>query len=222
MIIEAAEAAALAVKSLRSNTWGLAIAVLSNGVTEFVIDPGADELDESTRFQICSVTKTMTGLLLADCVIRGETSLDTRVGDILGGDAGNCADLSLLVLATHHSGLGPMPPNFDPVKIDPRDPYAMYTEADLLEGLRLLPAPVPAVVYSNFGFWLLGLLIARITKTPSPELIRERVGIYISFLQVIEAPERRRSYTGFRATSSRIMRCSTSTLTRNWISITWH
>ena len=175
----ASKAAASAVKSLRSQPWGLAVAVISEGMTEFALDGGADELDVDSYFELGSVTKTMTGLLVADCVVRGEASLDTTIAEILGDDAGNCGRVKLLDLATHRSGIPQAPPRefLDRTKVDRLDPFVSFREADLLEALRLFDAPTPpfTFVYSNLGFMLLGFLLGRITKTPYVDLIRERI-----------------------------------------------
>lgn len=175
MTIEARETAIAAVERLRAQPWGLAVAVVADGETEILVDPGGDELDEHSHFQIGSVTKTMTGLLVAGCVVRGEASLHTTVGAILGSDAGNCGSILLLDLAAQHSGLPRLPSNLDTAKIDPQDPYANYTEGDLLKALRMAEEPTPAYGYSNFGFMLLGLLLVRISGMAYAELIQERV-----------------------------------------------
>lgn len=105
MRFAAPEAAILAVDRLRSHPWGLAVAVAADDDIELALDPGADDLNEDSYFQIGSVTKTMTGLLVADCITRGEASLDTTVGAILGDDGGKCGRITLLDLVTQHSGL---------------------------------------------------------------------------------------------------------------------
>jgi len=179
MTMDASQAAASAVKSLRAQPWGLAVAVVSEGVTELVLDAGADKLDADSYFEIGSVTKTMTGLLLADCVVRGETSLDSTIAEILGDDAGNYGGVKLLDLATHRSGIPQAPPRafLDRIELNRLDPFASFHEADLLEALRVFDAPTPpfAFAYSNLGFMLLGFLIGRITRTPYADLIRERI-----------------------------------------------
>jgi CubicO group peptidase (beta-lactamase class C family) len=153
----------------------LAIAVIADGDQEILLDYGDDKFDEDTFFQIGSITKTMTGLLVADAVTRKETSLDATVGSVLGDDAGNCATVTLLNLITQHSGLPRLPPNLHLEQVDPKDPYASYTEADIIEALRMVEPPSPKYAYSNFGFMLLGLLLGRITGITYAELVRERV-----------------------------------------------
>jgi CubicO group peptidase (beta-lactamase class C family) len=73
---------------------------------EPVVRTGFLAADAHSRFEIGSVTKGLTGMLLADAVGRGEVSLDSTVGDldpVLG--AGPLASVALRELATHTSGL---------------------------------------------------------------------------------------------------------------------
>lgn len=173
--MKAYEAAASARDRLRLQPWGLAIAVIAGDDTEILLDIGDDKFDEDFYFQIGSVTKTMTGLLIADAVIRGETSLGATLDSILGADAGHCADLTLLDLVTQHSGLPRLPPNLRDERMDPQDPYSSYTEADLIEALQLVDRPTQKYGYSNFGFMLLGLLVERISGSNYHELVKTRV-----------------------------------------------
>lgn len=76
--------------------------------------------DADTAFEIGSVTKTFTGLLLAEAVERGEVALDDPIGAYLElGDA-PAASATFEELATHRSGL----PTF------PSDPEWMATVED--------------------------------------------------------------------------------------------
>lgn len=176
MPIDAAEAADMMIKSVRARPWGLAVAGIADGAIEFALDPGDDELTCDSYFQLGSITKTMTGLLLADATVRGETTLSATVGSILGSEAGSCGHITLLELATQRSGLPRLPPNLDPAKVDRNDPYAEYAEDDLIEALRLVDRPSPGTyAYSNMGFMLLGLLLTRITGISYAELVKERL-----------------------------------------------
>jgi serine-type D-Ala-D-Ala carboxypeptidase/endopeptidase len=90
-------------------------------------------LDGDTVFEIGSITKVFTSLLLADMAQRGEVRLDDPIAKYLPPSvkvperAGR--QISLVDLATHTSGLPRMPANFRPK--DPANPYEDYTEEQL-------------------------------------------------------------------------------------------
>ncbi|MBL8178672.1 MAG: serine hydrolase [Bryobacterales bacterium] len=140
----------------------------------------ARPLDGDTVFEIGSVTKAFTGLLLADMAIRGEVSLDDPAQKYLpegtampqrGGRA-----ITLRDLATHHSGLPRLPGNLKPA--DPANPYADYTPAllyEFLAGHALGRDPGAGYEYSNLGAGLLGHLLARRAGKNYEELLRERI-----------------------------------------------
>ena len=44
------------------------------------------DAEPETRFEVGSITKGLTGMLLADAIDRGEVSLDTTIGDLLPGE----------------------------------------------------------------------------------------------------------------------------------------
>ena len=91
-------------------------------------------LDGQTVFEIGSMTKVFTSLLLADMVHRGELSLtDPAVKYLPTGvtlpERGR-KQIELIDLATHTSGLPGMPANFYPVKNE-GNPYADYTREQM-------------------------------------------------------------------------------------------
>lgn len=162
------------IRTVRARPWGLAVGAVADGEVCLELDPGVDVLTEGSLFQIGSVTKTMTGLLLAQLVVEGAVELSTTVEAILGEEAGRARSVTLLELATQGSGLPRLPPNLDPA--DPNDPYADYAEGDLLKALAAIEAPEPgAFGYSNFGFMLLGLLLGRAAGSTYPELVESRI-----------------------------------------------
>src|SRR5439155_26317893 len=92
---------------------------------------GGVAVDANTVFEIGSVTKVFTSLLLAEAVRRGEVALTDPVSKYLppnvkvperGGKK-----IELVDLATHTSGLPRLPSNLHPK--DPANPYADYTVA---------------------------------------------------------------------------------------------
>ena len=138
--------------------------------------PGGD-----TVFEIGSVTKVFTGILLAQAVLNGEVKLDDPISMYLpeGVTAPEYEgrSITLLDLATHTSGLPRWPSNYGPM--DPSNPFADYTldqMYDFLSGYRLTRAPGSTCEYSNYGFGLLGnLLVRRAGQADYEALLSERI-----------------------------------------------
>jgi len=173
--MSASGAATSLASAVRARRWGLAVVAVVGDDDEIVIVDGDDRLSESTTFQLGSITKTMTGVLLATCALRDEVALDTTVGAV-HPSPGRAAHISLLDLATHRSGLPRLPPNLSHASSDPDDPYAAFDDGDLTRALQMIDPPEPGpFVYSNFGFMLLGRLLAEITGMTFAELAEERL-----------------------------------------------
>ena len=113
---------------------------------------------EDTVFEIGSITKAFTALMLVELASRGELSLDDTIADHLPATAlsSGGGDISLTELATHTAGLPRLPDNLH--LTDPDRPYAGYTVADLYRYMsRFVPPPsAPRYSYSNVGYGLLG------------------------------------------------------------------
>jgi D-alanyl-D-alanine-carboxypeptidase/D-alanyl-D-alanine-endopeptidase len=131
-------------------------------------------------FEIGSVTKAFTGLLLADLVAGGTVRLADRAGSYLPG--GVDSPVTLLQLATHTSGLPRLPPGFWPrALLHPGDPYAGYRESRLLRAARRSLAAAVGTAgaapysYSNFGYGLLGYLLGRAAGEPYEALVADRL-----------------------------------------------
>jgi CubicO group peptidase (beta-lactamase class C family) len=126
------------------------------------------------RFEIGSVTKTMTAALLALLEADGRLRLDDEVGRWLS--AGANGGITLRQLATHTSGLPRLAPNMDLRTVDQANPYAGFGSGQAEEGLRqAVLAPDRPHLYSNFGYQLLGLVLERVSGLPYQELITERL-----------------------------------------------
>src|SRR5208283_4407870 len=118
-------------------------------------------LDGDTVFEIGSITKVFTALLLADMAQRGEVALTDPVSKYLPkgvkmpGRNGHA--IMLQDLATHTSGLPRLPSNMKPK--DFMNPYADYTPELLyqfLSSYELPRDPGSKWEYSNLGAGLLG------------------------------------------------------------------
>lgn len=143
--------------------------------------PGGETApDETTQFEIGSLTKAFTNLLLAEMVAADEVTYDTTIGGLLGDDVefanDAVADITLLQLATHTSGLPRLPPNLAPT--DQLDPYKGYDEDALLAGVAATRNKQPLgnhYAYSNFGVGLLGYLLGRVHGEGYEAALLERV-----------------------------------------------
>lgn len=134
--------------------------------------------DGATVFQIASLSKIFTALLLADAVRRGEVALDDPLSRFLPGPAPAFEGraITLVDLATHTSGL-PLRPASRADR-DQNDPYAGYTDADLhrdLAAVRLERAPGAAFGYSNFDYGLLGDALSHRLGRSYSELVSARI-----------------------------------------------
>lgn len=137
-------------------------------------------LDGDTVFEIGSISKVFTSLLLADMVIRKEVALDDPAAQYLPERVRmperNGKPIRLLDLATHSSGLPITPSNMSPK--DPANPYADYSVGELYEflsGYTLLRDPGSEVEYSNLGAGLLGHILARRAGTDYESLVHSRI-----------------------------------------------
>jgi serine-type D-Ala-D-Ala carboxypeptidase/endopeptidase len=138
-------------------------------------------VDEATIFEIGSVTKLFTALLLAEMANRREVQLDEPVVDLLPPGirvpSRNGREITLRDLASHHSGFPRRPTNLTPN--DPADPYAHYTVEHLyafLASYELTRTPGDTYEYSNVGAGLLGhALVVRAGNTDYESLVHARI-----------------------------------------------
>lgn len=176
---------------------GVAIGVVQGG-RRLILTYGEGRSDG--LYEIGSVTKTFTGLILAQMVEQGLVDLSTPVRELLPAGTvvipSSGRELTLLDLSGHHSGLPRMPANFSPA--DLFNPYADY-DATLLyafigqQGVAILPN-VP-FVYSNLGVGLLGQALANRAGKPYPLLLHEKVisplGMHDTSIRLSPAPQAR-------------------------------
>jgi CubicO group peptidase (beta-lactamase class C family) len=131
-------------------------------------------LDGDTIFEIGSISKVFTSLLLADMVNRKEVALDDPAAKYLPENVKlperNGKPITLLDLSTHSSGLPPLPSN-----LKPEADYSMDDLCQFLSGYTLLRDPGSEYEYSNLGAGLLGHLLACRAGTDYESLIRSRI-----------------------------------------------
>jgi CubicO group peptidase (beta-lactamase class C family) len=149
---------------------GVVIARLRGGDVEVA---SAGPVATEAVFELGSITKVVTGLLLADAVVRGEVGLDTTLDACLPG----ARPLRLSDLASHSAGLPRVPlallrrsgfTNYT-------DPYERTTVQELVDDLSRVRVRRRRLRYSNFGAALLGQALAARAGVPYEQLVEERV-----------------------------------------------
>lgn len=143
------------------------------------LDNGTGQpVNGDTIFEIGSITKTFTALLLQDMVERGEVKLDDPVAKFLPRPVRmpkyNGREITLLNLAAQDSGL---PFNANNLSSG-ENPFAEYTADklyDFLSGYALTNEPGAKFEYSNVGMGLLGHVIALKAGTNYGSLVVDRI-----------------------------------------------
>jgi CubicO group peptidase (beta-lactamase class C family) len=135
-------------------------------------------LDGNTVFEIGSVAKTLTALLLADMVQRGEVAIADPVvkylPDIRLPSRGG-RSITLIDLATHTSALPFMPEQSSATWPAAATPYTASDLRDFLAGYELPYDIGTRWEYSNIGYWLLGEALASRASMDFNSLLRARV-----------------------------------------------
>ena len=183
---------------------GIVIGLLHQGATRLFCYGTARP---DSVFEIGSITKTFTALVLAQMAQQGSLRIQDPVRNffpksMLADPKG--PEITLVDLATQHSGLPRMPDNMK--STNPRDPYADYTITDLQEFLvrhGVQKPPETGYLYSNFGFGVLGQALANRAGIPYARLLGDQVLKPLNMTDTavdLSADQRRRFITGHLTT----------------------
>lgn len=170
---------------------GLVVGILTpEGKREFFsygqTKEGGPTPTADTLFEIGSVTKPVTGLLLALMAEKGDVRLDDPVRlhlpkELVVPRRGK-REITLLELATHTSGLPRNPPNQQRLVLEDAavrvNPYGKYDAKQLAQGLaeiELKDVARPTFAYSNLGMGLVGQALAHKAGKSYGELARSLV-----------------------------------------------
>ncbi len=156
---------------------GVTIGVVEHGVRKIFSYGG---VKPESVFEIGSITKTFTGLVLAQMVEQKKVKLDEPVRALLPGGTvtapASGAEVTLLDLAAQRSGLPRLPDNMKPA--DVTNPYADYDAKALYaflanHGVAMIDKPVFG--YSNLGVGLLGQALADRMRTTYEALVQKEI-----------------------------------------------
>jgi len=164
---------------------GIVVGVIDADVTDFFSYgkkslKGTEKVDEYSIFEIGSISKVFTTLLLAQMIEKGNLSLIDPIEKFLPDEvnvpARDGKKITLEHLATHTSALPRMPTNFFPA--DPGNPFADYTVEkmyDFLNDFTLRRDIGERFLYSNIGMGLLGHILTLQTGKDYERLIKEQI-----------------------------------------------
>ncbi len=158
---------------------GIVVGVITKKARE-IISYGHFDKDDArvpngdTVFEIGSISKVFTSLLLSEMVLDGEVKLSDPISEYLPASvhapSRNGKQITLLDLATHHSGL-------------PREAtnsswdYSTEQMYDFLNKYQLPRDPGEKYEYSNLGVGLLGVILATRAGTDYGTLLRTRITV---------------------------------------------
>lgn len=161
---------------------GIVVGITDGGRREiygFGTGPGGTPPTGTTLFELGSVTKAYTGLLLADAVQRREVALDQPLAELLPtGVTAPTRDkqvITLRHLILHSSGLPPLPPSLNGT---PENPFATYSENLLYQDLvrtQLIAPPGTRIFVSDYGVGLLAHELGRKVGGGYPAALKARV-----------------------------------------------
>ncbi len=160
------------------------------------------KLNKKSVFEIGSITKTMTALLLAEAVVQNKVSLDDHIDSLLPTELElkSPKSITLKQLSTHSSGLPRLPSNQR--NIMGKDPYADYKREDLLKAIsdQTVSPNQQHYAYSNYGVGLLGEALAILNQDSYQNLLKSQVfeplNMTNSYADASMVPEDRR-VTGY-------------------------
>ena len=137
-------------------------------------------LNGDTIFEIGSMTKVFTSLVLMDMVQKGEVAVTDPVSKYLPATVKvperNGKKITLQDLSTQSSGLPRMPSNFKPK--DDTNPYADYSVQQLyqfLSGYKLTRDIGAQYEYSNLGVGLLGHVLTLRAHLSYEAMVKSRI-----------------------------------------------
>ncbi|SEM40778.1 CubicO group peptidase, beta-lactamase class C family [bacterium A37T11] len=169
----------------KSHKSALAIGIMTGNKTQRYFygntgNQGSQLPNDSTLFEIGSISKTFTATLLAYLAEKKQVSLDDMITKYLPDSLKSNPHLqriSLQQLGNHTSGLPLLPDNFEQVtSLKLTDPYRSYKLANLYSYLKNYHAsvvPDSIYSYSNLGFGLLGTIISQVYSKSYNDMVKE-------------------------------------------------
>jgi len=139
--------------------------------------------DGNSFFEIGSITKPLTALTAIEMEKAGIINFSDAISKYLPDSLNNefLANISINNLISHQAGFPRKPYNLSLTITDEEDPYANYTESDLLNYLSVFK-PIKSrkkkralFKYSNLGYGILSLVLANAANQSYEKLVQQYV-----------------------------------------------
>ncbi len=145
------------------------VAYIKDGDQYEIVSNGPKEISTKHLFQIGSLTKGYTGVVVSRLVDKGVLSLDTTLGAHIKNLNKEIGEITLKELVTHTSGL---PTDGDDLH-KRSNPYKNYSKEKLISFINEVSLNKKGFIYSNIGTALVGLLIEEISGRKYSDLLDE-------------------------------------------------
>ncbi len=169
------------VKNFPINT-ELSVLVIDGDNSKFIgvkkLKDTVDVIDNNERiFEIGSITKVFTNILLSNSIQKGESSLNETLQSNFNFKIHRGDSITLRHLANHSSGLPALPSNiYNQLEKTPDNPYQHYTEHDLVtylkKDIQYDYKTGTQSSYSNLGMGLLGYILTKKENKTYEELLK--------------------------------------------------
>ncbi|PKH49419.1 hypothetical protein CXF68_01390 [Tenacibaculum sp. Bg11-29] len=167
------------------NSTEISIAVIDNNETAYIGILKKDDLfqianNKNSVFEIGSITKVFTSILLSDAINKGKASLNETLQEQFNFPLKNGGSIQLSQLANHTSGLPTTPTNYAAAPdFNLMDPFASYTPIlleDYLKNEIVLNNEIGSKFeYSNSGVGLLGYILAKKASKTYENILQETI-----------------------------------------------
>ncbi len=141
-------------------------------------------LNQHSIFEIGSVSKVFTSLLIGELIQTGDISLKSKVQDFIPSKFHNDQLAHLVVedLLNHTSGLPKRPKGFGKYELNADDPYGVYTHFHLLDAYHKQSSVKSGTFrYSHMNYALLQWIIEKATGTSYELALEERLWSKLGF-----------------------------------------
>lgn len=158
---------------------GVAFGTIEDGILQtkalgYSSMPLSIPLTVDNSFEIASITKTFTALVIVSMHLDKRIDIDDEIGKYISHLTNESVKrITIRNLLNHMSGLTRLPKNnLSPIFMNP---YNGYSESQLIEELNSAEVGERKYLYSNLGFAVLGYIITKLISKSFEEIVRSYI-----------------------------------------------